>query len=443
MKWFKRLVLVFVLAIAVLAALPLFVSLDDYRPQIEQAVSDKLKEPVVLKKLRLSGLPSPHVVIEGIVVGKAGDVTVGEVTVTPDLLSLLSDTKVIRSIDIHGLVITQRALDKMPGWTKPDPGAEPAAFKVLVRSIRLDDARLQLQKTGFGPFDARVAIGGDGLPERADITARDGKFKAALTPDGGRFRAEVHARDWRLPAGPPIHFEQLDMKGLVTPADADFSDIRARLYGGSLEGRAAIGWQKGLQLKGAFGVDDVELRDLVPLFSPKTRLSGRLTAKPVFAGNAAKPEQLGAVMKLDTPFEVRQGVWQGVDIQEAASKLSQAKSGGETRFDVLAGHFAMDRGTQRLTGLKVASGSLSADGNITIAPDKSLSGRVNARVSMGGAAAVAVPLNISGTVGAPMALPAVGAMAGAVVGAGVSAGTSVGSTVGGWAGSLFGGDKKK
>lgn len=443
MKWIKRLVLVFAALVAVLAVVPLFVSLDDYRPRIEQAVSAKLKEPVSLKKLRLAGLPTPHVVIEGVTVGKAGDITAGEVTVTPDLLSLLTDTKVIRSIEIEGLLITQRALDKMPEWTKADPKAEPAAFKVLVRAIRLTDTRLQLQKAGFGPFDARVAIGADGLPERADITARDGKFKAALTPAGGKFGVEVNARDWRLPAGPPIHFEQLEVRGTATPTEADFSDIRARLYGGSLQGRTAIGWQKGLQMKGAFTVSEVELRDLVPLFSPKTRLSGRLTAKPVFAGDAPRPDLLANVMKLDTPFEVRNGVLQGVDIQEAASKPSQAKGGGETRFDALSGHFAMGRGTQRLTGLKVASGSLSADGNVTIAPDKSLSGRVNARVNVVGNTGVAVPLNISGTLESPMALPAVGAMAGAVVGAGVSAGTSVGSTVGGWAGSLFGGDRKK
>ena len=98
----------------------------------------------------------------------------------------------------------------------------------------------------------------------------------------------------------------------------------------------------------------------------------------------------------------------------------------------------MDRGTQRLTGLRVSSGSMAADGNVTIAPDKTLSGRINARVNVVGKAGVAVPLNISGTLGSPTALPAVGAIAGA----GLSAGASVGAKVGGWASGLFGGDSK-
>ena len=439
MKWFKRLVLVFAMLVAILAIVPLLVSLDDYRPQLEKMVSEKLKEPVTLKQLRLVGLPLPHVMVEGISVGKAADLVIGAVSVTPDLMSLLTSTKVIRSIEIEGLVITQRALDMIPEWTKTYPKAEPAAFRVVVQRIDFGNAVLQLERAKFGPFDALVTIDANGVPERADITARDGKFKAALEPNGDKFNLTVNAKDWRLPAGPPILFESLQVSGVATPTDADFKDIQARLYDGTIAGRMAVGWQKGLQLKGNFAVNDVELRELVPLFAPKTRLSGRLTAKPVFSGATAKPDQLTNVMKLDTPFDIRNGVLQGVDIQDAAMNPARKSGGGETRFDTLSGQFAMDRGTQRLTGLKVSSGSLAGDGNVTIAPDKSLSGRINARVNVVGQTGVSVPLNISGTLGSPMALPAVGAIAGA----GISAGVSVGAKVGNWAGSLFGSSDSK
>jgi hypothetical protein len=165
-------------------------------------------------------------------------------------------------------------------------------------------------------------------------------------------------------------------------------------------------------------------------------MSGKLTAKPVFSANATKPDQIANVMKLETPFDIQGGVIKGVDIEEAAT--SRKGSGGETRFDTLSGHLVMDRGTQRLTGIQVSSGSMAATGNLTIAPDKSLSGRINTRVNMVGKAGVSVPLNISGTVDSPTALPAVGAIAEA----GISAGASVGAKVGGWASGLFGGDSK-
>jgi uncharacterized protein involved in outer membrane biogenesis len=444
MKWLKRLgVLVFVLVL-LLGIVPFFISVDDYRPQIERLVSERIKEPVRLKSLRLAGLPLPHLVIEGVEIGKA-DVKVGRIAVTPDLLSLLGDIKVIRSIDVSGLVINQQALDRLPLWAASDPKAKPADFTVLVRSINLDDAMLKLQKTTFGPFDARVSISSSGQPERVDITARDGKFRLAIKPAGKKFDVEVQAKDWRVPAGPPIHFTELLVKGVATLDDANLPEIRAKLYGGTIDGQMTLGWKKGLQLKGGYMVSNVELRELAPMFSPQTRLSGRLTAKPVFSANAANAEQLKNAMKLETPFDIREGVLDGIDIQKAATSLITRDSSGQTRFDTLSGHFAMDRGTQRITNLKVSSGSLAADGNVTVAPSKALSGRINAQVKVGGLAAATVPLNISGTLDSPLALPTGAAVTGVAIGTAIlpGVGTAAGAKVGDWVDGLFGGSKKK
>lgn len=445
MKWFKRLLVLFAVLVAALAVLPLFVSLDDYRPRIERLLSEKLKEPVTIKRVRLAGLPLPHVIVDGVEIGKA-DIRVGRIAVTPDLLSMLSAAKVIRSIDVDGLVLNQRALDRIPAWTRADPKAKPADFTVQVRAIVLDDALLQLQKATFGPFDARISLAANGFPERADITARDGKFKARVIPSGGKFGIEVDARGWRPPAGPPILFDELQIRGVATTTAATLSEVRAKLYGGTLSGTTTLGWQKGMQLKGSYQVSGIELRDLVPLFSPKTRISGRLTAKPVFSGSAPSAGQLQNLLKLETPFDIRDGVLQGVDIRKAASSLLTKDSSGETRFDTLSGHYALDRGTQRITGLKVASGSLAADGNVTIAPNKSLSGRINAQLGTGKLASATVPLNVSGTLDSPMVLPTGASVAGAALGTAVlgpGVGTSVGAKIGNWAEGLFGGDKKK
>jgi hypothetical protein len=311
---------------------------------------------------------------------------------------------------------------------------------VVVREIRLNDASLQLQQKKLGPFDAEVGIGEDGLPQRALLSARDGKFKAALQPaDQNRLRLTVDARDWSLPLGPPMKFDELKVSGFATPTSLDLRQIESKLYQGKIGGVMEVNWQKGLRLKGQLAVDAVELRELVPLFSPAAKISGRLSAKPLFSGESAKPEQIGAAMRLETPFDIRDGVLQGIDLQRAATRLITRETGGETRFDTLSGQFAMDRGTQRITNLKVTSGSLGAEGNVTIAPNKALSGRINAQVG----SALVVPLNLSGTVDSPMALPSGASIAGAALGSVVmpGVGTTVGAKVGNWAGGLFGGEK--
>ena len=90
---------------------------------------------------------------------------------TPDLWSLLDATWVIKSIEIDGLVLTQKAIDKIPAWIPADakPGQANPAAAVWLETIKLDDAVIELEKASFGPFDARVSpVGRRKLRERLD-----------------------------------------------------------------------------------------------------------------------------------------------------------------------------------------------------------------------------------------------------------------------------------
>ena len=61
----------------------------------------------------------------------------------------------------------------------------------------------------------------------------------------------------------------------------------------------------------------------------------------------------------------------GMDIKQAATSLiKQGTKGGETNFDQLSGLVNRERGAIRLTQLKIASGALAAEGNVTISPPK-------------------------------------------------------------------------
>lgn len=440
MKWLKRIAIIVVLLLVVLAAVPFFLSLNDYIPQIEKAASEKLREPVKIKNLRASTVPLPHLTIDGISVGKPGELSVGKVTVTPDLRSLFSPVKVISSIKIDSLLLTQKAIDKIPGWTKPQ-GPQPAQPLVVIRSIVLEDAMIKLDKASFGPLAARLELNAQGEPANASVNTKDGKLKALITPGKTGYQIDVTAKSWTPPVGPAVVFDQLSIKGVARTGDATLNQINARMYGGTVTGKTDIGWQKGLQLKGNFTIDQVELKPLVPLLAPGKRMSGKFSAKPVFSASAPAANQLMNVLRLDTPFDVKDGVLYGVDIEKAATSLIKRETGGETRFEQLSGHLAMERGTQRFSDLKIATGALAASGNVSISPKKELSGRVTAEVKAASVTAASVPLNVSGTVDSPMLLPTGGTVAGAAAGTailGPGLGTSIGAKVGGWAEGLFG-----
>jgi uncharacterized protein involved in outer membrane biogenesis len=458
MKWLKWGGLALGAIVLILAVIPFFISLDDYIPRIEREISARILEPVKISGLRAGGLPLPHVTVSGITVGKADDIQVGRVTVTPDLLSLLGTTKVIRSVEIEELVMTQKAMDKLsalaaPGGAKPQAAAEPQTIRV--ESIRLDGAVLKLQKAAFGPFDARLRLDDRGNLESAVLATRDGKLKARVKPEDGRYLIDASARDWRLPVGATILFDELTVKGIATQQDASFSEMRAKLYGGTVSGNVHLAWRKGMQMKGAAEVSQVEIGSLLQALDKPRSMSGRLTAQPQFSANARSAGQVGDVLRLDTPFDVQNGVLHGVDLSKAAVSLinKEAGKGGETRFDKLSGHLAIERGRRRLTQLNIVSGSLSASGNVTIAPNDALSGRLNANVKAVTLATGAVPLNVSGTLANPWVFPTGGTVAGAAAGTAVLGpvvGTAVGARVGQWTEGLtegwFGkkeGEKKK
>ena len=442
MKWLKRVLIAFAVLLVIAVALPFFISLNDYIPRIEKEILARIKEPVSIKSIKFGALPWPHVTVDGITVGKTDDIKLGKVMVTPDFFSLLQSTRVIRSIEIDSLVMTRKAIGKIPAWARSDAAKSPQPPPLVrVESIRLDNAVVRLDKAGFGPFDARVSLNSKGEPEDASITTQDGKLKALIKPDKSKYLIDASAKSWTLPVGPALVFDELIIKGVATLNDADLSEVRAKLYGGTAIGKTTISWQKGLQLDGNLDVSRLELRHVASMLSPGTHVSGKLSARPVFSASAASADQLMNALRLETLFSVQNGALHGVDIQKAATNLiKQGTTGGETRFEQLSGHLVMEHGGYRFTQLKIASGALAADGNVSVSPKKELSGRINAQVNAVGTSAN-VPLNVGGTVDAPLLYPTGGTIAGAAAGTvilGPGFGTSVGAKVGGWAEGLFG-----
>lgn len=438
MKWLKRILIALLLPVAVGVALPFFISLDDYIPQIEKEASARLMEPVSIKSVRFTALPLPHITVNGITVGTAEDIKLGKVRVTPDLFSLLESSKVIKSIEIESLTLTQKAIERIPAWRK-SPQQLP---QVRIESVRINTLWVNSGTATLGPFEARIALDRKGEAQNISIDSRDSKFKAVIVPGQSHYLIDASAKAWTLPLGPPIVFDELTVKGVATLHDLDLVLVSAKLYGGTAHGKMTLGWQNGIRFSGNIDVNEVEMQKISSMLSPKTHVSGKLRAKPVLLASAASADQLTKALRLETSFTVRNGMIHGVDIQKAATGLAQqGPAGGETHFEQLSGHLLMQGGGYRFTQIRITSGALAADGDVNISPNKALSGRINAQVkAMGGS--VGVPLNVAGTLSAPSLYPTSGTMAGAAVGTvmlGPGLGTSVGAKVGGWVEGLFDG----
>ena len=435
MKWLKRIVVVVVVLAALVAAVPFFVTLNDYVPELEKELSAKLDEPVSIDSLHASLFPVPHARVDGIAIGTAQEIKVAKVTLTPRLATLFGSQKVIRSVEFDDVTLTQKVLGALVALAQRDS----SSGTIRIESVRLRNAVLKLEHSSFGPFDADVEAGANGAQGHVTLTTRDDALQARITPQGERYALDVMAKGWTPPLGPKVRFDTLTIKGTATASGAELKDIDAGLYGGTAKGNVTIGWDKAIELKGAFEVRQVELKEAAALVSPKTRVSGRLDAKPKFTAQAAKASQLDEALRLETPFTVHNGVLHGFDLAAAAATLGKQTSGGQTRFDELAGHLVTERDTYRFTQLRIASGALGARGHVTIAPSKALSGQLNTSVK-GAGAAVGIPLTVAGTLDSPSLYPNAGALVGAAAGTVVlpGVGTAAGAKLGEIAEGLFG-----
>ncbi|OIR06575.1 AsmA family protein [mine drainage metagenome] len=445
MKWFKKTLLLIGLLLAIAVILPFFITLDDYIPQIEAAASKKLKEPVSIKSIAFSLLPTPHITIEGITLEKTKDLHIGKIVVTPDFISSRKASIIIKRIEIDALALPQQAIDKIPEWSKSEaPTPANQLPQIRLDSIVLTNAQVTSGKMSFGPFDAHVNLNSESKLKDASITTLDNKLKILAEPDQSNYRIDINAKKWTLPIGPKIVFDELSIKGIATLQDANFNEINATLYGGTAKGKMSVDWQKGLQINGNLDIHKVEMQKIASMLSSSTHVSGLLNAKPVFSASATSAGQLMSALHLETLFNVQNGVLYGVDIKKAATNLVKKETtGGETRFDELSGHLVMAHSGYDFTQLKISADTLGVDGDVNISDKKELSGRINAQVKALGVS-TQVPLNVTGTIDSPMLYPTGGTITGAVVGTaimGPGVGTSVGAKVGGWVENMFG--KKK
>ena len=429
MRWLK--ISTFSLGLVLLLALilPFFIPLARYIPQIQKIASEKFGEPVTISELKFTLLPFPSLALHGITLGKAHTVSIGAVTVRPDLGSLMHDVTVLHTVAIDRLTVDQALLDGVTALTKrPSTGPQ----MVQIRRIKLSAIQLDLDALKWGPLYADISLDDNG-PTAIDAGSADQRFKLTLTSNEAGQQLKVQAKNWHLPFKPALKFDTLNAAGILKESNLTLSEINANLYGGTLKAKLDANWKQGWKVKGEIETDQVEVKEIIAQLTSATSISGKLNANGSYTLSTKEAGQFADNLRGHFKFNMQRGVLYGFDLEKAVTSLAmQGTRGGQTRFDALSGTLAITGKRYQLNQVKVASGILSADGNVDIAPSKKLAGRVNVAMK-GTASLIEVPLDVSGTLSDPVLLPNRAALAGAAAGTalmGPGWGTSVGSKAG-------------
>jgi len=396
---------------AVAAAAPWIVPLSGFIRTIEARASTDLGQSVHIGGLRLHLLPFPQLSISDLTAGDAAELRVERVIIRPSLLHLFADVKVVEEIKVQRVSVSDRFVR---GLARRSGSREPVALRV--RCIRFEDAELKFAGFRLADLAGSVRFDPSGRIVEIRATHQNDRLALAAVPSGNTFAVKVSARNWTSPVGPAIKFERLAFNAVLTRRAMVMQEVSARLYGGSVSGPLRVSWDGGWSIAGSFDVEGVEVQPLASLLSYGA-ISGRLRAAPTFSARAAKPQALLANLQLDSEFSVTEGILSRVDLEAAAKNpfRQNAAPDGQTRFDALSGHVVVDAQGYHFSPLHVASGFLDASGDLSVARDHQLDGRIEIALK-GTGSLIGVPLRVTGTVQTPSVLPTKGAVAGVLAG---------------------------
>lgn len=418
-KWLALTLAGFALLFAAVAlALQHWLRTDDFRERVEKEAGAVLGVPLKLGKLSVDLWPLPAVAVDDVQVQTRPALTVARVEARPVWAALLTGRLEISTLVVRKAVLPQTGLSALAAALQrrekaaarpAQPAASGDSSMVLPRRAVFDEVSWIDEKGQRITVNVEADFGADRLLDRADAKVVQGRL------------AGTHATVEREP---------------------DHWPVRVDIGGGRIAGKLQLRPGKGgtQVLSGQLNTENVEVSALT---APSKPLTGKLQAQTTLRSEFREPGQVADVLVTQTRFTVRDAVVQGIDLQKAVQTVGLSR-GGVTNLDTLAGQVATQGKAVQLSNLVATSGSLSATGNVAMAPSKALSGRI--KVDLASAkGALGVPLEVGGTVDDPSVTLTRGAMVGAAVGtliapgAGTAAGASAGDRLGESLRGLFGG----
>jgi predicted Zn-dependent protease with MMP-like domain len=370
----RKILVLFVVLVVAAIAVPFFVPMSGFIPQVSALASEKLGHPVTINDLQLRVLPTPRLVAMGVAFGKKRGIRIHELQIVPDLLSFISGPVVISVVRAYSVDVEEIVL----------PRASKAGAKgfIAVREVQLKDVRLLRVPLRLPPINIDARLGQAYRIDSAVLEMDEGAIGVRIAPQG---------------------------------AMATHLSFEGDLYGGRVKGSAKVDWAKQWQVSGALALQSVDLAPLQQVRGKPVKLIGRVNADIVFSAHSKTPDLLLESASFEGPFEIFEGAYNGVDLSKAGDLTASRAAGDVTLFKELRGLLQVEGGNVRISGLCARSPNMVAGGHVEIAEDHRLSGKLSVSVASTGGF-FGVPVTLSGTTADPGVSPTAGYTIGAVLG---------------------------
>ena len=376
-----------VVALAIIAVAGIhFYPLGAANARFNKSLSEWIHDDVSSSNLRIALLPTPHINIDQLSLGKLLDAKAFSGKINMDVWSVLSGDKfAIDTLELSGVTISQDALSRAVQWAQ----AENRGKNVQIGKISLRNTKIDVKGVTINEFDADIRFNKEGKIIKANARAKDGKWSLDMSPSkesagdaagaGGEWAVEFSAHNLALPMGTPLPFNTVNAKGIMSGDSITFAQVDAKLFEGTATGNLRIDWKQGAAFSSEFSVEKIKVEQLADAFTRDVALHGKLEGQFTAAGSALSVGELFDLLTVQGVFLVKEGSIGNVDLVQVMR--SPGSVGGQSKFAELTGQLRIADGVIRYEKLKMSGGVLLANGNVSVVNATSaLSGSVSAEI---------------------------------------------------------------
>ncbi len=273
-----------VIAVGLLHVIPL----RSISVKVEHSLSAWLHDDVSIASLTFRLVPTPHLRVENVAVGKALDAKAATGRIYLDLATLFSERVSINSVELDNVTISNEAVRRIPTWGNPQGKSSVGA----IDSIRLKGVKLDV-KPDVGVFDANLQFGRSGELRIARLTGSTG-WNLTMKPAEKGMDLDFSARHWTPPLGLAVDVSDAQLRGTLEGTQIVVPEFEMTTMEGKVNGTLKVDWSSGVKLESDLALSKIDAKELVGGFTKDVSVTGRLEGNFSIAAEGTSLENLFA-----------------------------------------------------------------------------------------------------------------------------------------------------
>jgi hypothetical protein len=385
------------IALLLIAAVGLLhvVPLRAYTAKVEKSIGAWLDDDVSIGSMTFRLVPTPHLRVENVSVGKSLDAKALLGRIDLDIMTLFGEKPSISSIELDAVTLTQEAVRRIPRWgsAKADTGSG-GIERIRLRGVKMDT------KPALEPFDATLNFARDGTFRVASLTSASG-WSLNLKPAEKGFEFDANIRNMNLPMGAPIPISDARLKGTLVGSEIVVPEFEASTLEGKANGTLRITWGQNVKLESDLALDKVSAAQLVGAFTKAIAITGKLDGNFTLATEGPTLDALFAHPRIQGKFKLGEGSISNIDLVAVMQSESAGSRAGVTKFAELSGELASVDHRSSFKQVSLQGGVLRGNGSVDIASNSNIAGRLALEIRSQ-VASDRGSFSVSGTVSRPI-----------------------------------------